>query len=467
MYKHIKRIHLIGIGGIGMSGIAEILLNLGYKVSGSDLKRTPLTQRLQRLGAKIQIGHTAKAIGSAQVVVISSAVQPSNPEIVAAHAQGIPVIARAEMLAELMRLKYGIAVAGTHGKTTTTSLIAAILTEARLDPTIIIGGRVRSLRSNAHLGQGEFLVAEADESDGSFLHLTPTIAVVTNIDPEHMDHYKDYSELTEAFARFCQRIPFYGAAILCADHPATARLAQRFPRRLWTYGIAKKAHIMAQNIEQRPEGIQFDVIERGKNIGRIEMRLAGRHNVSNALAAITVARELGVAFARIKRSLKNFKGIGRRMEVIHRAPLIIDDYGHHPVEIRATLEAIKQSWPQARLRVVFQPHRYTRTKALLSDFTQAFTDCHEVLVTDIYPAGEKAIVGISGRTLAEAIETPKQVRYIKDPAETVAYLWKTRKPEDLFVTLGAGDVWMIAKELAKCAKQSVHEKPSKINAKKR
>ncbi len=451
MYKNIQRIHFVGIGGIGMSGIAEILLTLGYEVSGSDVKQSLVTRRLKRLGAKIRYGHKAEHVGKAQVVVVSSAINDKNPEIATALKQGIPVIARAEMLAELMRLKYGIAVAGTHGKTTTTSLVASILSEASFDPTIIIGGRVRSLRSNARLGKGEFLVAEADESDGSFLHLHPTIAVVTNIDPEHMAHYKDYTELKASFARFCESIPFYGAAIFCADHPATLKLSETFPRRSWTYGIENKADFMAKKIRSEGSLMKFQAQFQGKALGELQLHLPGQHNVSNALAALAVAHELGISFTQVKRALKKFKGIGRRLEVLNAQPdlVIVDDYAHHPVELQATLSAVQKAWKGYRIRAVFQPHRYTRTKELFKEFCEAFGACHELIITDIYAASETPIVGINGRRLSESIRTPDQVRYLADFDEIIDHLNSTRQEKDLIITLGAGNVGQIAKELAK------------------
>lgn len=469
-----------------MSGIAEVLLNLGYEVSGSDLNRSLTTRRLTRSGAKVRYGHKAENVGKAQVVVTSSAISRDNPEVVAAQQQGIPVIARAEMLAELMRLKYGIAVAGTHGKTTTTSLIASLLTDNQLDPTVIIGGRVRSLRSNARLGKGEFLVAEADESDGSFLLLHPTIAVVTNIDPEHLSHYKDYEELKKAFVRFGEAIPFYGAAIFCVDHPVTAKIAETFPRRLITYGLEKKADFMAKSIRFDGPTMRFNVFFQGKSLGEVQLKLPGRHNVANALAAIAVAHELGIPFTKVRHSLKHFKGIARRLEVLyqpssqrvisressarggpHGAPIIIDDYAHHPVEIVETLDSIKKSWKGYRIRAVFQPHRYTRTKELFKEFQASFADCHELIMTDIYAASEKPIVGITGRCLAEAIQVPQNVQYRSNFDEIVDYLWESRGARDLFVTLGAGNVWVIAKELAKRAKKAVPGPGSRIPSRKR
>lgn len=454
MYKNIQRIHFVGVGGIGMSGIAEVLLNMGYEISGSDLRESSVTKRLKRRGAKIWVGHKSEHVEKAQVVVTSSAVTRKNPEVMAALKQGIPVIARAEMLSELMRMKYGIAVAGTHGKTTTTSLIGSIATAGELDPTIIIGGRVRSLRSNARLGRGDYLVAEADESDGSFLHLHPTIVVVTNIDPEHMDHYKNYTELKETFARFCRQIPFYGTAIFCADHPASAALAHDFPRRFFTYGFSKKADFCAKNLKIQGRYLQFNVLFQKKTLGAVKVALSGKHNARNALAAIAVAHELGIPFHITKRVLKTFKGIARRAEILYQdaALLIVDDYAHHPAEIRATLDGLKKSWPAYRLRAIFQPHRYTRTKELFSDFTRAFGGASELTITDIYPASEPPIIGVTARRLAKAIKKPVRTRYLKQFDDITETLWAERRLKDLIVTLGAGNVGQIAHALAKKAR---------------
>ncbi len=456
MYKSIRRIHFVGIGGIGMSGIAEILLNLGYDVTGSDLNRTTVTRRLVRRGAKIRCGHDSEHVGKAQVVVTSSAIARSNSEVRAAHAQGIPVIARAEMLAELMRLKYGIAVAGTHGKTTTTSLIAAITTTGKLDPTVVIGGRVRSLRSNARLGRGDFLVAEADESDGSFLHLHPTIAVVTNIDPEHLDHYRNYEELKKTFARFCQQIPFYGAAIFCIDHPASAQLAKDFSRRFWTYGLKRSADFTAEDIRFSGSRMTFRVLFQKKPLGTIQLQLLGNHNVANALAAIAVAHELSIPFSVTRRALKNFKGIGRRLEILSESDsrVIIDDYAHHPAEIRATLEALRKGWKGYRIRVVFQPHRYSRTKELFKEFTQCFDGCEELIVTPIYAASEAPIVGISGERLAAKVRGPKKVLYREQSTDIIDLLSKQKFKKEILISLGAGNVGQITQELARRANKN-------------
>ena len=452
IYPTLKEIHFVGIGGIGMSGLAEILLTMGCRVTGSDLKRSPITDRLRRRGAKIRFGHRAENVEAPQVVVISTAVARSNPEVACALKQGIPVIARGEMLAELMRLKYGIAVAGSHGKTTTTSLVANVLDAGGFDPTVVIGGRVKSLRSNARLGRGDFLVAEADESDGSFLHLNPTIAVVTNIDREHMDHYRDFETLRRTFSEFVAKIPFYGAGIFCADHPETARLAASFGKRAVTYGIREKSDYQAAKIRIKPWESEFDVRHRGVLLGRIRLRHPGIHNVLNSLAAVAVGHELGMRFSDIRKALGKFRGIGRRLEKIHdNHILIVDDYGHHPEEIRATLDAMRQVAGKRRLWILFQPHRYTRTKDLFNEFAGAFGEADQVVLTNIYAASEEPIRGVSAEGLAEAIgkKMKKAVRFIPRVAEIADAILPDLKKGDVVLTLGAGDIWKAGKELAK------------------
>jgi UDP-N-acetylmuramate--alanine ligase len=456
MYPTIKDIHFVGIGGIGMSGLAEILLTMGCRVAGSDLKRSPATDRLRRRGAKVHFGHRGDNVSKSnppQVVVVSSAVAKSNPEIAEAARRGIPVISRGEMLAELMRLKYGIAVAGSHGKTTTTSLVAAVLDAGGFDPTLVIGGRVKSLRANARLGKGEFLVAEADESDGSFLHLNPTIAVVTNIDREHMEHYRDFDALRETFGEFVGKIPFYGAAVFCADHPETARLAAKFPKRGFTYGIEKEADYQATSIRQKGWGSEFDVKFRGENLGRIRLRQPGLHNVLNSLAAVAVGRELGAKFADIRKGLANFRGIGRRLEVVHQGDvMVVDDYGHHPVEMLATMKALRSAVKRGALWVLFQPHRYTRTKDLFDDFAKSFGSADEVVITEIYAASEEPIRGITGEALADAVKKERKgraVAFVPRVDEIAAAVLPRLKKGDVVLTLGAGDIWKAGKELAK------------------
>ncbi|MEK7841886.1 MAG: UDP-N-acetylmuramate--L-alanine ligase, partial [Deltaproteobacteria bacterium] len=403
--------------GSGMSGIAEVLLNLGYNITGSDMKASDITRRLEGLGAKIFIGHRPEFINGSDVVVYSSAVKKDNPEIVSARGKLIPVIPRAEMLAELMRMKYGIAIAGTHGKTTTTSMIATILGSHGMDPTVVIGGKLNSIGANARLGKGEFLVAEADESDGSFLKLSPTIAVVTNIDREHMDHYRDMDEVRGAYLAFINKIPFYGCAVLCMDHPNIQRLIPKVTRRHTTYGLTAQADFSARDIEIKGLKTSFDVWQRGRKLGRVSVKIPGEHNVYNSLAAIIVAMELDMSFEEARDSLSNFSGVERRFQVKgeYNGITFVDDYGHHPVEIKATLKAAKAGWDN-RVVAVFQPHRYSRTKDLFQEFLSAFNDADTLVLTDIYPAGEEKIEGISSEALYNSIKAygHRDVVYIPD-----------------------------------------------------
>ena len=445
------RLHFVGIGGIGMSGIAEVLINLGYDVRGSDAHPTPLTARLQSLGADFHAGHDAAHVGDADVVVISSAVKSSNPEVVEARRRGIPVIPRAEMLAELMRLKYGIAIAGTHGKTTTTSLISTILDHGGLDPTMVIGGRLRSIRSNARLGTGDYLVAEADESDGSFLKLIPTIAVVTNIDAEHLDHWTGgLPQIVDGFATFVNRIPFYGVSVICLDHPTVQAMLPRVEKRHITYGMSQQADYVAENVQVHEGAIGFDVRHRAEVLGRVKLNMIGRHNVLNALAAIAVAEEVGISFASAAEALAGFQGVGRRFEIkgSARDVLVADDYGHHPAEIRATLEAAREAYPR-RLVVAFQPHRYTRTRDLLVEFASAFNASNLLLVADIYPASEAPIPGVTAQTLVEVVRNHghQQVEYVGEVASVATRLAALVRPGDLVLTLGAGNIWQAGEEL--------------------
>lgn len=435
-----------------MSGIAEILLTLGHKVTGSDVKKSAVTQRLARRGAKIWIGHDKDNVSGAHVVVVSSAVSDSNPEVRQAHKLGIPVVPRAEMLAELMRLKYGIAVAGTHGKTTTTSLIAQVFGKAGLDPTMIVGGKVRSLRGNARLGKGEFLVAEADESDRSFLKLSPTIGVITNIDPEHMENYRDFDHLKDAFVDFANKVPFYGSVVCCLDHPVVKKILPKIVRRVVTYGEGD-ADYVAKNIEQVKDRLTFDVAYRDHDLGKIRLPMAGRHHAKNALAAIAVGRELDIPFSTIKNALEGFKGVARRFEVLHNSgPIVVDDYGHHPVEIAATITAAREGWPERRLIVVMQPHRYTRLHALFDDFVAALKSADSILVMDVYPAGEKPIKGATGERLCEAIrsEYPRKfVAHTQTPEKVLSTLETWCGENDLVLFLGAGDITKLAHTFAK------------------
>ncbi len=451
MFKRYQQIHFVGIGGSGMSGIAEILLNLGYRVTGSDVKRTDVVERLEQLGAKVFIGHEAGHLEGAHVVVTSSAVSPDNIEVQVARQRQIPVIPRAEMLAELMRLKYGIAVAGTHGKTTTTSMIGAILSEGRHDPTIVVGGRVLSLGSNARLGQGEYLVAEADESDGSFLKLAPTIAVVTTIDAEHLDHYGTLEAVRDAFVTFVSKVPFYGAAVLCLDQPNIQLLLPRIEKRIITYGLESGAELVARRLRLAGLTSRFEVFHRGAALGECTLQIPGRHNVLNALAAIGVGLDLEIPFVTIQRALAGFAGVQRRFQVrgTARGVMVVDDYGHHPAEIRATLAAAKAGF-DCRVVTVFQPHRYTRTRDLRQEFLTAFNQADVLLVMDIYPAGEPPIPGVSARDLADAIRAHghRDVTYVgSDRAHVLQHLWETTRSGDLVLTLGAGDVGQLGPAL--------------------
>ncbi|HTK87951.1 MAG TPA: UDP-N-acetylmuramate--L-alanine ligase [Nitrospiraceae bacterium] len=454
MFRKIQHIHLVGIGGSGMSGIAEVLLTLGYKVTGSDLSYSDTVRRLEELGGKIFIGHQDSNVGEAQVVVISSAVSPTNPEVVAARARPIPVIPRAEMLAELMRLKYGVAIAGAHGKTTTTSMVATVLAQAGLDPTIVIGGKVNALGSHARLGRGDLLVAEADESDGSFLKLSPSIVAVTNLDREHLDHYGTMERVQDSFVEFINRVPFYGLAVLCADDDRLRALLPRVVKRYQTYGLKEQMgnppDVFASDVTLKQGESEFRVRFRDRNLGPFRLSVPGIHNVSNALVAIAIALELDVATDLIRKGLAAFTGVERRFQRRgeKNGIVVIDDYGHHPTEIRATLAAAKQGWNR-RLVILFQPHRYTRTRDLLEEFTHAFDQADVVFVTDVYPAGEAEIPGVTGETLAAAI------RAAGHPAVT----WAGRKDQlaertrpllqsgDMVITLGAGDIWKVGPEL--------------------
>jgi len=449
VYRKGLEIHFVGIGGIGMSGIAELLLNLGYRVSGSDLRLSDTTERLTAAGAMIRSGHGAANIPEdARVVVVSSAVRQDNEEVVEAHRRKIPVIPRAEMLAELMRMKYGIAIAGTHGKTTTTSMVATVLAAAGWDPTAVVGGKLNSLGSNAKLGSGDFLVAEADESDGSFVKLSPTVAVVTNIDPEHLDYYSGIGQIKETFLHFLNKVPFYGFAVLCVDHPNVQELIPSLQKTYVTYGFSHQADYRADNVV--PEGMvnRFRVVRRGELLGEFSLTAAGRHNVSNALAAVTVASELEIPVDKIREGLADYRGVHRRFQVKGERDgvTVVDDYGHHPAEIRATLEAAREVWPDRRVVVGFQPHRYSRTNALFQEFVSAFHEADLLLVFDVYPAGEEPIPGASGERLCEAIRDHghKAAFYAGKAAEAAADVLPRLRPGDIFLIMGAGDVWKLA-----------------------
>jgi UDP-N-acetylmuramate--alanine ligase len=460
MYQKKYHIHFVGIGGIGMSGIAELLLNLGYDVSGSDLKSSDITSRLKNLGGIIFEGHSEKHIEGADVVVTSSAVGPDNPELLAARQTAVPVIPRAEMLAELMRLKYSVAVAGAHGKTSTTSMIAAVLGEGDLDPTVVIGGKLKSIGSNAFLGQGDFIVAEADESDGSFLKMAPTIGVVTNIDMEHLDYYRDLSAIKAAFLNFIDRIPFYGLAVLCLDNEPIQELIPNIQKRYTTYGMSSQADLQAENVVMEGLKSRFRLLQYGKQLGQIRLNLPGIHNVYNAMASIAVGLELEIPFATIKTALETLQGVQRRLEIKGeiKGITVVDDYGHHPTEIKTTLEAAKKCWPDRRKVVVFQPHRYTRTKALFNEFTRTFYQSDVLVVLPIYSAGEKKIDGINSSLMCEGIRDHGHKEVICEDSlqAAVADLKKLLKPGDILLTLGAGDVWKVGEEILQELKGAPH-----------
>ncbi len=444
VFGKIQHIHFVGIGGIGMSGIAEVLANLGYQVSGSDLKESAVTQRLRSLGITVHLGHQGSAIVGAQVVVISSAVKGDNPEVIAAHAAKIPVIPRGEMLAELMRMKYGIAVAGSHGKTTTTSMVAQVLSQGGIDPTIVIGGKLGTIGSNAKLGKGPFLVAEADESDGSFLMLNPTLAVITNIDREHLDHYKDLDEIQDAFVTFANKVPFYGSVFLCLDDANAAAVRPRLKRQVRTYGTHPQVDLRARDIRQEGFRTQFKVIAYGEDLGAFSLGVPGHHMVLNALAAIGIAIELDVDREVIRASLSSFTGADRRFHLKGEkgGVLVVDDYGHHPTEIAATLAAARAGFPDRRIVAAFQPHRYSRTKALLEEFGTAFFEADSVLVTDIYPAGEQPIQGIDASTVVSGLRAhgQKDVHQVGRVEDLPAALLRLTRPGDLVITFGAGSI---------------------------
>ncbi len=452
MYKKNKHIHFVGIGGIGMSGIAELLLNLGYKISGSDLRETDITKKLASLGGEIYKGHHGEWVKGADVVVTSTAVKDDNPEVLAARANFIPLIPRAEMLAELMRLKkFGIAVAGSHGKTSTTSLIGWVMAQGGLDPTVVIGGKVNSIGSNAKLGEGDFLVAEADESDGSFLHLSPVIEIVTNIDLEHLDFYKDIEEIKAVFLEFIKKIPFYGAAVLCMDDPNIIDLLPEIQKRVITYGMTSQADIYAREIKIEGLVSHFDVYSGREILGSIALPLVGIHNIQNSLATIAAALELDIPFKKIASALESFSGVQRRMEIKgeKKGILVVDDYGHHPTEIRATLAAVRSAWPKRRLIVLFQPHRYTRTQGLFREFCTAFHEGDLLFVTEIYSAGEAEIEGVSSTALVEGIKKygHRHVSLAPEVEEIPAHLLPMLEEGDVVLTLGAGNILSAGEQL--------------------
>jgi UDP-N-acetylmuramate--alanine ligase len=452
MLRKTRRIHFVGIGGSGMSGIAEVLINLGYEITGSDLEEGATVRRLRALGGKVARGHRAENVGDADVVVISSAVKPDNPEVLESRRRQVPVIPRAEMLAELMRIKYGIAIAGSHGKTTTTSRVAQVLSRAGLDPTIIIGGRLNVLDSNAKLGRGDLLVAEADESDGSFLRLTPTIAVVTNIDAEHLDHYGELSRLQTAFVDFLNKVPFYGVGIVCLDDTRVQEILPRLSRRVVTYGFSAQADLSAADIDLAGFKAAYTVLLQGRKIGRVTLRVPGRHSIANSLAAIACGLDLEVPFETIASELAQFGGADRRFQLKGEPGgiMVIDDYGHHPSEILATLSAAKKGFGR-RTVVVFQPHRFTRVQALLNDFARAFYDADVLAVCDIYPAGEAPLPGVTAEVVTQAIKTHghKDVTLVKSLQDVPAWLKERTREGDMVITMGAGSVYKAGEEFVK------------------
>ena len=453
MFRRIRHVHFVGIGGIGMSGIAEVLLNMGFRVSGSDVRRSDVTARLEALGAKIYEGHAAGNVAGAHVVVRSTAVRDDNPEVAEARRRSIPVIPRAEMLGELMRLKpHTVAVAGSHGKTTTTSMVATVLAHAGLDPTVVVGGVVGAMGSNARLGRSDLMVVEADESDRSFLMLTPTFAVVTNIDREHMDHYTDMTDVRRCFADFVNKVPFYGASVLCLDDPHVQAVIPEVVRRRITYGLSAQADIAAREVRYDKQfGSTFQVRREGEAIGEVSLHVPGLHNIYNSLAAIAVGLELEVPFETIAGALEAFTGVNRRFQFKGEAAgvIVVDDYGHHPTEIRATLVAAKLGSRGRRMVVLFQPHRYTRTQDLLEEFARSFNNADVLMVTDIYAASEDPIEGVTAEALVEAVRRfgHKDARYAGSIEEATRALVEEVRPNDMVITLGAGNVYRVGERL--------------------
>ena len=457
--KHkVRHIHFVGIGGSGMSGIAEVLANLGYQVSGSDLAENAATRRLKELGAKVALSHAAQNISGADAVVVSSAVRGDNPEVLAARAQRVPVVPRALMLAELMRLKQGVAIAGTHGKTTTTSLVASVLAEGGLDPTFVIGGRLNAAGSNARLGRGDYIVVEADESDATFLHLQPVVAVVTNIDADHMETYQhDFTRLKQAFISFLQNLPFYGSAIVCADDANVREILPFVSKPVVTYGFAADAMVRAEKLEHAAGTMRFTALRERRSALAAILNLPGAHNVQNALAAIAVGTELGVPDAAILKALAEFRGVGRRFQRYGEVPLdgggsvtLIDDYGHHPAEMAATLAAARGAFPRRRILLAFQPHRYTRTRDLFEDFVRVLSTADAVLLAEVYAAGEPAIVAADGRSLARAVRVAGKVEpvFVEDIGEMAAAIRRVAQDGDVVVTMGAGSIANVPAQLA-------------------
>jgi len=454
MYKRSYHIHFVGIGGIGMSGIAELLLNLGHQVSGSDIQETEITRRLETLGATISYSHQPQQVAGADAVVVSSAIDSDNPEVAAANMDyHIPVIRRAEMLAELMRLKYAVLVAGAHGKTTTTSMVGTVMAEGGLDPTVIIGGRLNAWGTNAKLGQGDFVVAEADESDGTFLLYSPTISLVTNIDTEHLDFYKDLDEIKETFLEFINQVPFYGLNILCLEDENIQGLLPRIKKRMVTYGFSAQADFQARDLAFDGLNVSYRAFYCGQELGKVTLPIPGQHNALNSLAAVAVGHELEIPFSAICRGLQEMTGVQRRFQIKGEVNgvTVIDDYGHHPTEIKAVLKTMASSFPGRRRLVLFQPHRYTRTQALFEDFTTAFYQSDVLIVTEIYAASEPVIPGVHAEKLTTAIQKHGHgnVRYIPDHLALVPSLVEEVREGDVVLTLGAGNIWQTGEELLK------------------
>ncbi|WP_296062328.1 UDP-N-acetylmuramate--L-alanine ligase [uncultured Amphritea sp.] len=456
--RRIRRIHFVGIGGVGMCGIAEVLLNQGYQISGSDIKTSATTDRLQKMGAEIFIGHLAENITAANVVVTSTAVRDDNPEVSAARERRIPIVRRAEMLAELMRYRHGIAVAGTHGKTTTTSLLASVMAEADFDPTFVIGGRLNSAGTNAKLGGSRYLVAEADESDASFLHLQPMVAIVTNIDADHMDTYGgDFGKLKQTFVDFLHNLPFYGLAVLCTDDPVVSEIISEVGRPIVTYGVNHDADYRAENIVQNGLKTSFTAKRPdGRSDLQVTLNMPGRHNVLNALATIAVATDEGIDDQSICSALQKFEGVGRRFQVLGEIPvkggtaMLVDDYGHHPREVQATIRAVKEGWPDKRLVMINQPHRYTRTRDLYEDFVQVLSEADVLLLMEVYAAGEEPIAGADSRSLCRSIRQRGSVDpvFVESVAAVPGLLQNLLQPGDILLTQGAGNITALAHELS-------------------
>jgi UDP-N-acetylmuramate--alanine ligase len=450
--RHRAHVHFVGLGGIGMSGIAEVLLNLGYRCSGSDLKESEITRRLEKMGATVYTGHRPENVTDADVVVISSAVRKDNPEVVEAKLRKIPVIPRAEMLAELMRLKYAVAVAGSHGKTTTTSMVATVLAAAGLDPTAVVGGKVNVLGSNAKLGRSDLMVVEADESDGSFLKLHPSIAIVTNVDPEHMDHWGTLERLKAGFVEFCNRVPFYGLNVLCLDHPNVQALVPGIEKRVVTYGVSHAADYRLADVKLSGYSTSFTAFRREEELGTFTVQMVGAHNAMNALAVIAVAEEMDIPLETVRKALAGFEGVQRRFTIRGEVGgvTVVDDYGHHPAEVRATLAGARHAFGR-RLVVAFQPHRYTRTRDLMAEFALSFNDADVVFLTGIYAASEDPIPGITGQSLADAIVAHghRDVTFVERRSDLAAALLPRLKPGDIVLTLGAGDITQVGPELLK------------------